>query len=212
MAGYGAGGLAEILGAVNALALPVGIAIGLAALFFGGHHDDPATMPDKYDEPNYGQGVANLQGTAGATPANQLLTTYTEDSNIKTLFSGRTGIQMIEETLAQYGSIDNAPVWLKPMFSRFVSMFGITSTGSGQLLAGDGGSGKDCNNQEIVGVPGLDGQVHQYTQLDSALAEFQAAYAKARAAGQGIPLSWVGVPPSSNYASTSYQSEQEYLA
>ena len=118
---------------------------------------------------------------------------------------------MVEETLAQYGSEANAPTWLKPMFYRLEGMFGISSTGSGQLLVGDGGSGKDCDNQEIVGVPGIDGQVYQYTQLDSALAGFQAAYANARAAGQAIPLSWVGVPPSSNYASTSYQSEQGYF-
>ncbi len=71
---------------------------------------------------------------------------------------------------------------------------------------------KRCNNQEIVGVAGVDGQVYQYTQLDSALAEFQAAYAKARAAGQAVPLSWLGTPRSSNYASTSYQSEQQYFA
>ena len=214
-AGYSAGALAEVLGALNPIALPIGIAIGLAALFFGGHHDDPGTMPDQYDEPTYGQQTANLRGTMGA--GNPVIN-YTEDSHLVNLFAGRTGIQVIEETLAMYGTVANAPAWLKPMFNELEAKFGESATGSGTLLIGDGGSGKHCNNQEIVGVAGVDGQVYQYAQLDSALSEFQAAYASARAAGQAMPLSWSSasspgsLPPSDTYAATSYQSEYQYYA
>ncbi|HVA29535.1 MAG TPA: hypothetical protein VNF68_15240, partial [Candidatus Baltobacteraceae bacterium] len=216
--GYSADALAELLATsptsfLAVYALPIGIVIGLAALFFGGHHDDPGSMPDKYDTQNYGQGVANLQGVAGANGQS-----FTESPALVNIFSQRTGIQAIEETLAYYGTADNAPQWLKPQFDQLESMFGESATGAGHLSIGINGSGKDCNNQQIVGVPGTDGQIYQYTQLDSALASFQAAYANARAAGQAPTLSWDSrsspgsYPPSDTYASTSYQSEYQYYA
>ncbi|HVA28784.1 MAG TPA: hypothetical protein VNF68_11425 [Candidatus Baltobacteraceae bacterium] len=170
-------------------------------------------MPDKYDEPNYGQNTANLRGAMGAGGGQ-----YTEVPSMVTLFSGRTGIQMVEETLAQYGNATNAPDWLKPQFDKLESMFGESSAGSGVMLIGDGGGGKHCNNQEIVGVAGVDGKVYQYTQLDAALAEFQTAYAQARSAGKTVAMSWASYaspgspPPNDNYTSTSYATEQQYLA
>lgn len=191
-------------------AVPIAVAIGLAALFFGGNHDRPETMPDKYDEPTYGQGVANLQGHMGATPLNQPYTTYTENPGLVQLFSGRTGIQAVEETLAMYQTKDNAPNWLKPQFDQLESMFGESANGAGKLSIGDGGSGKDCNNQDIVGVSGVDGKVYQYTQLDAALSQFQTAYAKAVAGGQAMPMTWRSAtdpgspPPGDEYTSQSY--------
>lgn len=169
-----------------------------------------------HDEPNYGQGVANLQGTMGATPAGQPDTTYTEDTQLRTLFAARTGIKAIEETLAEYGTADNAPQWLRLIFNELKAKFGESVAGSGVLSIGDGGSGKHCNNQQIVGVPETDGQVYQYSQLDSALSEFQAAYAKARASGQAVAMAWdssSGVPaPSESYNSTSYQTFGNWYA
>jgi hypothetical protein len=209
--GYSADALAEILGAASSIALPIGIAIGLAALFFGGNHDNPKDMPDKYDTQNYGQGVANLEGYAGASGIN-----FTENRNLTNLFAGRTGIQMVEETLAYYDSEANAPSWLQPMYNTLESEFGKDSTGSGRLSIGIGGTGKDDNNQQIVGVAGTSGQEYQYTQLDASLYEFETAYAKARASGQAIAFSWESAaspgspPPSDTYASTSYQSEYQY--
>lgn len=211
-AGWSANALIDIisenisgLGFLGPYAAPIAAAIGLAALFFGGNHDNPANMPDKYDEPTYGQGVANLQGQMGANGQ-----TYTEDPSLVNVFSGRTGIQMVEETLAQYQTQANAPAWLQPMFNKLEAEFGESATGAGRLSIGNGGTGKDCNNQQIVGVPGVDGQVYQYTQLDSALNQFQAAYAKAVAAGQAMPMTWRSaadpgsVPPSDDYTSQWY--------
>lgn len=145
---------------------------------------------------------------------------YSEDSSLVNLFAGRTGIQMIEETLALYGSADNAPAWLKPQFGQLEGMFGESATGSGVLSIGDGGSGKHCNNQEVVGtgVAGLDGQIYQYAQLDAALNSFQTAYAQARAAGQAPVFSWDSAqnpgsaPPSEDYASASFMSQVQYYA
>ena len=186
-------------------AIPIAVAIALAAAFFGGSHDKPANMPDKYDEPNYGQGVANLRGTMGANGQS-----YSESPALATIFGGRTGIQAVEETLATYGTEANAPGWLKPQFSQLEQMFGESTAGAGTLSIGDGGSGRDCNNQQIVGVPGVNGQVYQYTQLDATLSAFQTSYAKAVASGQAVPLSWDSssapgsAPPSDTYTSQSY--------
>jgi hypothetical protein len=199
------GGLG-ILPGFGPYAVPIAIAVALAAAFFGGNHDNPATMPDKYDEPNYGQGVADLKGAMGAGGQQ-----YSEPPALTTIFAGRTGIQAVEETLAMYGTAANAPAWLKPQFDQLKAMFGESATGSGILSIGNGGTGKDCNNQQIVGVPGVDGQVYQYTQLDAAFNAFQAAYAKAAAAGQALPLSWDSAAnPGSPPPSTSYTSQWYY--
>lgn len=129
-AGFNADALALVLGKIfpsladlGPYAVPIGIIIGLAALFFGGNHDNPHDMPDKYDEPNYGQQTANLQGSMGANGVQ-----YTEQTNLTSLFAGRTGIQMVEETLAMYGSAANAPTWLKPIFNQLEGMFGESVT------------------------------------------------------------------------------------
>lgn len=211
-AGFSANALVDIIAenvhgfaALGPYAVPIAVAVGLAALFFGGNHDNPQNMPDKYDTQNYGQQTANLRGQMGASGQN-----FTEESNLVSLFGGRPGIQMIEETLAQYGSAANAPAWLKPSFDQLKGMFGESSTGAGVLSIGIGGSGRDCNNQQIVGAAGLDGQVYQYTQLDAALNSFQTAYAKAVASGQAVAMSWDSSaspgspPPSDTYTSQSY--------
>lgn len=205
-AGYGADALVKILaslprlglGGLGPYALPIGIAIGLAAAFFGGNHDKPENMPDKYDTQNYGQGVANLQGSAGASGQS-----FVEDPSLVSLFGGRTGIQAVEETLAQYTSAAAAPTWLRPMYSDLESKFGSSTLGNGRLSIGDGGSGRNDNNQQVVGATGVSGQEYQYTQLDVALSQFQAAYAKARADGEAIAMSWEsastpGAPPRPN--------------
>lgn len=56
------------------IAIAVGVVVGLATLIFGGHHDNPASMPDKYDTARFTQYVGELQGSAGtayAPPYNQ---------------------------------------------------------------------------------------------------------------------------------------------
>ena len=115
---------------------------------------------------------------------------------------------------AQLGEL----TWLKPIFGELEGMFGESATGSGYLSIGLGGSGKDCNNQQILGATGLNGQVYQYTQLDAALNQFQANYANAITTGQAVSLAWESAanpgspPPSDNYASSSYQSDNQWYA
>jgi hypothetical protein len=92
----------------------------------------------------------------------------------------------------------------------------IGSTGAGIPAIGTERTGEDCNNQQIVGVPGLNGQVYQYARIDAALNQFEANYANAVAGGQAIPLAWDSAanpgsaPPSDTYLSPSYQSNEYY--
>lgn len=90
--------LAKALGIAVPAVLPIAIGVSLVVAFFGGgsHKDNPANMPDKYDTTRFGQMVADLRGSAGANGRS-----FTEDSQLAELFGGKTGIQFIEQTLAQ---------------------------------------------------------------------------------------------------------------
>jgi hypothetical protein len=90
------------------------------------------------------------------------------------LFDGRTGIAAVEETLAEYGSAANAPDWLRPLYNSLDDMFGASATGAGQLSFGHA-----INNEQVVGVAGVDGKVYQYTDLANALYGFADEYAAA---------------------------------
>lgn len=179
-AGIGADVLITSIGLSGGIATPVAIVVGILTIAFGGHHDNPATMPDKYDTQRYGQMVADMQGAMGANGQQ-----FSEDSTLGRLFGGRTGIAAVEETLAYYKTKDNAPAWLKPLWDNLVAMFGESAQGSGHLSIGINGTGKECNNQEVVGASGLDGKVYQYTDLGSMLYAFAAALA-AGTSGQGL--------------------------
>jgi len=191
----------------------IGVVIALASLFLGGNHDNPTDMPDKYDTQRYGQGVANLQGAAAANSKG-----FTEDPNETVEFNQRTGIQAIEETLAMYGTAANAPAWLgSGEFNTLEEMFGESASGSGQLSVGLGGTGKDCDNQEIVGVGGVSGQEYNYLQLDTQMNDFMGLYVKAVADGQAVKMTYdpkkpVATPPQSADWGVSYQSEYDFSA
>ena len=146
--------------------------VALLAAVFGGHRDNPANMPDKYDTARYGQEVADLHGTNGANGQN-----FVEDAQLKTVLGGRTGIAAIEETLAQYGSASNAPSWLAGMFDKLKAMFGVSATGSGTLKFDH-----VIKNEWVSDAQGTSGQHYAYTDLAQALYDFASAEVKAGAA------------------------------
>jgi hypothetical protein len=55
---------ATVVGLSGGIATPVAIIAGVLAATFGGSHDNPADMPDKYDTARYTQYVGELQGVA----------------------------------------------------------------------------------------------------------------------------------------------------
>lgn len=158
-----------------------GITGAIVAIFTAlfGNHDNPANMPDKYDTARFGQEVADLQGVA--IPVGE---TFKESSDLSKLFDGRTGIQAVEETLAEYPDATSAPDWLKPQYDQLEALFGTSATGAGVLSFGHA-----INNEQIIDVPGTDGGVHQYTDLANALYEFADAYAAANTVGIYVPQS-----------------------
>uniref|UniRef100_E6PCM0 Uncharacterized protein n=1 Tax=mine drainage metagenome TaxID=410659 RepID=E6PCM0_9ZZZZ len=190
-AGIGADVLLTSIGATGGLATPIAIVIGILTIAFGGHHDNPATMPDKYDTQRYGQMDAAITGSSN--PSGQ---SFTEDPTLRKLFGGRTGIQAIEETLAFYKTKANAPGWLQPLWHQLSAMFGETAQGTGHLSIGINGTGKDCNNQEVTGATGTDGKVYQYTQLGGMVYAFAAALAEGtRGEGLAPAVSYSGPYP-----------------
>ena len=187
-AGFSADMLALLLGASGGTAVPIAIVVGAVSAIFGGSHEDPKTEPDKLDTLRYGQGVADLRGTAGASGQN-----FVESTSLTAEFGGRTGISAIEETLAEYGSSANSPLWLRPVFDKLESIFGESAVGSGMLQIGDS-SGKSVNNQQVLNANGLDGNRYQYTDLANALYDFATRYANALASGTAAPLAPLTVP------------------
>ena len=182
-AGIGAATALELAGAATGIGLPVAAGVALLAAVFGGHRDNPANMPDKYDTARYGQEVADLHGTNGANGQN-----FVEDAQLKTVLGGRTGIAAIEETLAQYGSASNAPSWLAGMFDKLEGMFGVSATGSGTL-----NFEHVIKNEWVSGAQGTSGQHYAYTDLAQALYDFANAEVKAGAA----PVPAANVPAAS---------------
>ncbi|MGB8796134.1 MAG: hypothetical protein WCC70_01145 [Candidatus Aquilonibacter sp.] len=172
-----------ITAGIVSTAIIIGVVVGLAVLFFGGSHDNPADMPDKYDEPRYGDGVANLEGKNFSADGDTWKPQYSA------LFGGQGGIATIEETLYHYANPNGTmkagtPAWLAAIWNQVEPIFGISEGGAGTLSIGLGGTGEDCNNQQIVGAADTSGQVYQYTQIDAAFNAFEAGYATSVSNGQ----------------------------
>jgi len=191
-AGFSAAMLGVLLKWAATGSLTVGLVVGLAAVFFGGNHDNLQNMPDKYDTARYGQGVADLQGTAGASGVS-----FSEDPSWLQLFGGRTGVQAVEETLAQIKSTGIVPGWIQPVYQDLLSKFGYSSNGSGYLQIGDS-QGQSVNNQHVENVPGVNGTIYQYLDLDTSLYDFGSRFAVALVAGQAMSFSQLSTPSVAN--------------
>jgi hypothetical protein len=78
---------------------------------------------DKYDTQRFGHELADLGGASGANSQS-----FVEDPKLKAELGGQTEIAAIEETIAQYGTAQNAPSWLAAMFGKLKAMFGESVT------------------------------------------------------------------------------------
>jgi hypothetical protein len=153
------------LGIVGAAIAVLTVALTVFGGLFGGKKGSAATEPDVYDTQNYGQGTANLVGTAGANGQS-----FTESSTDLQTFGGLNGIQAVQNTLAQYGSEQNAPAWLQPMFNQLEQVFGENS-GSGGGLA----HGKNIGDETVTGATTGGGVEESYTTLTTLLNQFAQA-------------------------------------
>ena len=104
-AGMGSLSITGALFTGGAAAGPAGLiiagAIAAGALLM--HHDDPNKMPDKYNTQEYGSGVANLMGYAGANGQN-----FTEDAQTKKQLGGKDELDYINAHIDELMKINPA--------------------------------------------------------------------------------------------------------
>jgi hypothetical protein len=179
-AGLAAGAIAG-LGAMAPLLLgsfagPLGIAAGaligaFAGGLFGPTTANPYGQPDNYNTGPYGQGVANLTGKQAGADGQ----TFYPSQQLLGITGGQSGISWIEEQLAGAQKITSGAdtgeyilpdgTVLNPsQFSQYVSTFGQSATGGGQL-----NFGHNIGQQWITGAAGASSTPQSYQTLDSML-------------------------------------------
>ena len=111
--------------AAGPLGIGIGVAVGLAAMLT--HHDDPNKMPDKYNTQEYGSGVANLMGFAGANGQN-----FTEDAQTKKQLGGKDELDYINAHIEELMKINPA------LAAEFKGATSVTSLHDGTLGLNNG--------------------------------------------------------------------------
>jgi hypothetical protein len=139
VAGYKQGGLSggleagigtyEMENAINPLLAnsPIGLGIAAASGLVAGliHHDNQSLMPDKYNTQEYGQGLANITGAAGASGQS-----FLEDPTLKTSLGGLSELGAI----AQYIKSTGGSGFTAQQMQEFK---GVTSIDPGSLHNGN---------------------------------------------------------------------------
>ncbi len=147
-AGAGAFELAHLLLTGGAAAGPAGLiaagVVGLGALLFGGNHDNPASMPDKYDTQRYGQDMADITGRAGANGQQ-----FTENPQIAQALGGKSELQYMQDWAA--ANINNPDPKIAAKAAAFAAQFGMT--GGAGVGGGEGGviHGTDIGKVQVAG-------------------------------------------------------------
>lgn len=152
-AGYKQGGLqggiesgmgaASLLSAIAPNFGPWGMAVagavGLGSMLI--HHDNPAAMPDKYDTQDYGQFVANFQGSNAANPMTANGQQFMQDQATSTLTGGLSEGQFISNYVKGKSSAQLTAVFgnegtaIQQMFSQWTSQ-GMHDGKNGNLMIG----------------------------------------------------------------------------
>ncbi len=161
--GDGASGAIEAFAA--SAALPVAIAVGLVILLFGGHHDNPADMPDKYDTTRFTDYTGELQGHSATAygPA------YNPQTDV--VQRGLGGLSMLEYIEDWVAANINSPIAeVKKLASQLDSLYG--DTGGGQLAFQH-----DIANESVVGGSLSGTYVSLWDASNQAVGEIQAVTA-----------------------------------
>lgn len=137
-AGLSADSLALLLGATGGLATPIAIGVGLLSAIFGGNHDNPANMPDKYDTARFTTEVGELQGSAATAygPAYNPATDQVQQQ------LGAPMLQYIETWISQ--NLNSKDPAIAAEAQALLSQYG--TTGGGKLSFG-----KDIGDEAVVG-------------------------------------------------------------
>jgi hypothetical protein len=105
-------------------AVIIGVVIGIATLLFGGNHDDPADMPDKYDTARYTQYVGELQGVAatGYGPAYNPAT-----DPIQVGLGGLSELSYIQKWISD--NLNSSNTQVQDLAKQLQPLYGTSGTG-----------------------------------------------------------------------------------
>jgi hypothetical protein len=158
------GGIGDIAGTIfgGPIGGAIGNALGTVIGSFFGPHLSAYKNPDIDDTQNYGQDVANIEGTAGANGQS-----FTESSGLSQVFGGQTGESAIEEELSKGMATFMKDTGLSAAdYNQDLQDFGASATGSGTAV-----HGKNIGDISFSGVEGQSG-THRYDALNAALEQF----------------------------------------
>lgn len=146
------------------IAIVIGVAIGLAALIFGGNHDDPKAMPDKYDTVRYTQYVGELQGQAATGYAPP----YDPSSDpIQIALGGQPELAFIQDWVRNNLSSSNSEVQREA--EKLLPLYG--TSGSGKLSFGH-----DIANESVTGGSESGTYISIHDDAGQAVSEIELLY------------------------------------
>ena len=166
-AGLGSLGITSSLFTGGAAAGPAGLIIA-GAIAVGAslmHHDDPNKMPDKYNTQEYGSGVADLMGFAGANGQN-----FTESADTKNKLGGLNELDYINAHLDVLRKSD------PNLANEFAGAKSVTSLHDGTLGLNNGTQKRwndllnDANSAVTKIFSNINSQAQAASELTSLLA------------------------------------------
>jgi hypothetical protein len=159
------------------LAIGIGVVVGLATLIFGGNHDDPAKMPDKYDTARYTQYVGELTGHASTAygPAYDPAT-----DPLQVALGGLSELSYIQDWIA--GNLNSSNSEVQAEAQTLLPLYG--TTGNGQLSFDT-----DLADEAVIGGTESGTYVSIHNDADQAVSEIELLDAEFSAAvvPQGLP-------------------------
>jgi TP901 family phage tail tape measure protein len=139
-------------GVPSPVAIPIAAASALIAAFT--HHDSPENQPDKFDTQNFGTIVSNLVGSGYNKKAQFGAngTSFVEDNNTAIATNNLGDIQYIQQWAQN--NLKNTDASIAAQAKQLNIQFGNynpNATPQQVLAIGDNGSGKNAQNQAVVG-------------------------------------------------------------
>lgn len=173
-AGYqqgGVGGALETGLSVFALTGNPYIAAAAAAFSLFSHHDDPAKMPDKYATSDWGQGLADFQGSGyDVAVMNANGQQFTENSPLRSQLQNQSESTYITKFIA-----NNATAAKNILSARQLSLFTGLTPGSGNITGGKDGNLTLSNGQSVFWsdliseAQGAVGAIEQFNQTSNSV-------------------------------------------
>ena len=146
------------------IALGVAVVVALVTLVFGGNHDNPADMPDKYDNPRFTLYTGELQGHSSTAygPAYDPTT-----DPIQSSLGGLSMLDYIQQWIGYNLNSSNAQV--SRLAQQLLTKYGDSATGATGQLAFQ----HDLANESVTGGSESGTYVSIYSDASQALGEIE---------------------------------------